>query len=100
MTSIHIGELMYAGILISTLGAIMDVAMSISSTLNEIYYHNPYLSVKELFHSGQNVGKDMMGTMSNTLILAFTGSSINTLIFIYAYNYPLITNYEYVFNWY
>ena len=64
--------------------------MSISSTLNEIYYHNPYLSVKELFHSGQNVGKDMMGTMSNTLILAFTGSSINTLIFIYAYDYPLL----------
>lgn len=90
MTSIHIGELMYAGILISTLGAIMDVAMSISSTLNEIYYHNPYLSVKELFRSGQNVGKDMMGTMSNTLILAFTGSSINTLIFIYAYDYPLL----------
>ena len=34
-----------------------------------------------------NVGRDMMGTMSNTLILAFTGGSINTLVFIYAYNY-------------
>lgn len=34
-----------------------------------------------------NIGKDMMGTMSNTLILAFTGGSVITLVFIYAYNY-------------
>lgn len=36
------------------------------------------------------VGKDMMGTMSNTLILAFAGGSINTLVFIYAYNYEYL----------
>lgn len=90
MTNINIGELMYAGILISSLGAIMDVAMSISSTINEIFYRNPELSSKELFKSGINVGKDMMGTMSNTLILAFTGGSLNTLVFMYAYNYPAI----------
>lgn len=90
MTNINIGELMYAGILISSLGAIMDVAMSVSSTINEIFYRNPELSSKELFKSGINVGKDMMGTMSNTLILAFTGGSLNTLVFMYAYNYPAI----------
>lgn len=90
MTNIQIGELMYAGILISSLGAIMDVAMSVSSTINEIYYHNPDLSIKALFKSGIHVGKDMMGTMSNTLILAFTGGSINTLVFMYAYAYPIV----------
>lgn len=90
MTNINIGELMYAGILISSLGAIMDVAMSVSSTINEIFYRNPELSSKELFKSGINVGKDMIGTMSNTLILAFTGGSLNTLVFMYAYNYPAI----------
>ena len=72
MTSVKIGELLYAGILISTLGAVMDVAMSVASTINEIHYRNPDLSRKELFTSGIRVGKDMMGTMSNTLILAFT----------------------------
>lgn len=87
MTNIHIGELLYAGILISALGAVMDVAMSVASTINEIHFRNPDLSRKELFVSGIRVGKDMMGTMSNTLILAFTGSSINTLVFMYAYNY-------------
>ena len=94
MTEIRIGELLYAGILISTLGAVMDVAMSVSSTISEIHYRNPTLSRKELFTSGIRVGKDMMGTMSNTLILAFTGSSVNTLVFMYAYGYSArqITN--------
>ena len=59
--------------------------MSIASTINEIYIHNNKIGKKELFKSGINVGRDMMGTMSNTLILAFTGGSINTLILNYAY---------------
>ena len=87
MTDVRIGELLYAGILISALGAVMDVAMSVASTISEIHYRNPELSRKELFTSGIRVGKDMMGTMSNTLILAFTGSSINTLVFMYVYGY-------------
>ena len=87
MTDVRIGELLYAGILISALGAVMDVAMSVASTISEIHYRHPELSRKELFTSGIRVGKDMMGTMSNTLILAFTGSSINTLVFMYVYGY-------------
>lgn len=88
MTDIRIGELLFAGILIAALGAVMDVGMSIASTLSELKEKNSEMTVKELFYSGMNVGRDMMGTMSNTLILAFTGGSINTLVFIYAYNYP------------
>lgn len=87
MTDIRIGELLFAGILIASLGAVMDVGMSIASTLNELKEKKEELTVKELFRSGMNVGRDMMGTMSNTLILAFTGGSINTLVLIYAYNY-------------
>ncbi len=87
MTDIKVGELMFAGILISALGAVMDVAMSVASTINEIHDKNPKLDTKELFKSGINVGKDMMGTMSNTLILAFAGGSINTFVYIYSYNY-------------
>lgn len=87
MTDIKIGELLYAGILISALGAIMDVSMSVSSSVQEIALRAPELDTKELFLSGVRVGRDMMGTMSNTLILAFTGTSINTLVFLYAYGY-------------
>lgn len=85
-TKLQIGGILFAGILIASLGAVMDVSMSIASTLNEIYSHNNDMSIKELFKSGINVGRDMMGTMSNTLILAFTGGSINTLILNYAYD--------------
>lgn len=85
-SELQIGGLLFAGILISSLGAVMDVSMSVASTINEIHDKNPDLSRYELFKSGINVGRDMMGTMSNTLILAFTGGSINTLIWFYAYD--------------
>lgn len=96
MTEIKIGELLFAGILIAALGAVMDVGMSIASTLNELKENSPEMKPKELFRSGMSVGRDMMGTMTNTLILAFTGGSINTLIFIYAYNYE----YQQIINMY
>lgn len=96
VTNIEVGELMFAGILIAALGAVMDVAMSVASTVSEIHDKNTDLSRRELFASGLNVGKDMMGTMSNTLILAFTGGSINTLVYIYSYRY----NYYQVLNMY
>lgn len=87
MTDIRIGELLYAGILISALGAIMDVGMSVSSAVHEVSARAPELTWKELYLSGIHVGRDMISTMSNTLVLAFTGSSLNTLVFIYAYEY-------------
>lgn len=83
---LQIGGLLFAGIIISALGAVMDVGMSISSTINEIYEKKPDATVKELFLSGIHVGRDMMGTMSNTLILAFVGGSITTLMLNYAYD--------------
>ena len=66
---LQVGDLLYSGILIASLGAVMDVAMSISSTIQEIHDRNPEISKKELFKSGIHVGKDMMGTMSNTCLL-------------------------------
>ncbi|MTI46843.1 MAG: YibE/F family protein [Firmicutes bacterium] len=80
--------LMFAGILIASLGAVMDVAMSIASSIFEVHNNNPKLSSKELFTSGMNVGRDVMGTMSNTLILAFAGGSLNVMILIVAYQMP------------
>ena len=96
MTEIRIGELLFAGMLIAALGAVMDVGMSIASTLNELKEINPHMTAGQLFRSGMNVGRDMMGTMTNTLILAFTGGSINTLVFIYAYHYQ----YQQIINMY
>ena len=76
--------LLVAGIIISALGAVMDVAMSISSALVEVHAANPSLTVRDLFRSGMNIGRDMVGTMTNTLILAFLGSSFTVIIYLYS----------------
>ena len=85
-SSMQVQWLLIAGILISSLGAVMDVSISIASSVQEIYSLTPKLSEKELFISGMNVGRDMMGTMANTLILAFAGTSLSMFIIIYSYN--------------
>lgn len=85
-----ISGLLVCGVLIASLGAVMDVAISIASSVNELYTLNPELSVRKLFSSGMNIGRDAMGTMANTLILAFVGSSLNMLILTKAYGIPLI----------
>ncbi|HAK42679.1 MAG TPA: YibE/F family protein, partial [Clostridium sp.] len=70
-TNLKINGILFAGILVSALGAVMDVAMSISSSIFEISSIDKAMSIKSLFKSGMNIGRDIIGTMSNTLILAF-----------------------------
>ena len=80
--SIQIKDLLVGGILIAALGAVNDVAMSISSALNELITVNPDLSRRKLLRSGMNIGRDMVGTMTNTLILALVGSSLVLMIYL------------------
>ncbi len=65
-----------ASMIISALGALMDTAVSIASTVNEIYETDKTLTIKQLFKSGMNVGRDIIGTMSNTLILVYLGGAL------------------------
>lgn len=85
---IKVGGLLFAGILISALGAEMDVAMSISSSMQEVCRQNPGISRWELFCAGMRVGRDMMGTDSNTLLLAFVGTEVSQLVLNFAYDLP------------
>lgn len=85
-TGLSIKDILFAGILISSLGAIMDVGMSIVSALSELFHHQPNLNQKQIFDSGIEIGKDMIGTMTNTLILAFTGSTFVSLLVLFSYN--------------
>ena len=78
--------LLFAGIMIGALGACMDVAMEITSSLIEIKNHQPNVTEKELIKSGFNIGKDIMGTMVNTLILAYTGGSLSTILIFTGFN--------------
>ena len=74
--------------LIAALGAVMDTSMNIASAIWELHERSPKLNARELFKSGMNIGRDAMGTMANTLILAFAGSSLNTLILVQVYDIP------------
>lgn len=88
-TLINIRGLFVSGIIISALGAVMDVAMSISSSINELKAVNPAMRFSALFKSGMRIGRDAVGTMTNTLILAFTGGALVNLLLIKYYNWDV-----------
>lgn len=86
-TGLSIRHMLLAAVLISALGAVMDVAVSLGASLEELLTVNPNLTRKNLVKSGFNIGKDMIGTMSNTLIMAFAGGALDTLLVLLAYGY-------------
>ena len=83
-STIGITGLVTAGVIVSALGAVMDVAMSISSAVQELTRVNPELTARDLMRSGMNIGRDMVGTMTNTLILAILGSGMTLILYIYS----------------
>ena len=87
---LDIHGLLVCGVLIASLGAVMDVALSLASAMWEIHLINPDMKPRQLVQSGMQVGKDAMGTMANTLILAFAGASLNLLILIQTYDIPFL----------
>lgn len=86
---IGIKGLIVCGVIISALGAVMDVAMSISSSMQEIASVGKDLTRRSLLTSGMNVGRDMVGTMTNTLILAIMGSSLTLIVYIASLGLPV-----------
>lgn len=84
MFSLHIGvdfvKIAVSVIIMSTIGAITDAAIAISSPMREIHYHNPDISRQDLFKSGLSIGRDILGTSTNTLFFAFFGSYLALLI--------------------
>ncbi|CDX03177.1 YibE/F protein [Desulfitobacterium hafniense] len=89
-TPIDLKAIIFAAILIGALGAIMDVSMSIASSLWEVKEKSGLSSFNTLFRSGMNIGRDVMGTMANTLILAYIGSSLSIVLLLSAYSTSLI----------
>lgn len=83
--NINMQGLLLAGIIIGALGATMDVAISIASSIEEIRKANPELPVSSLMKAGMNVGRDIMGTMTNTLILAYVGGALPLIMLFMAY---------------
>ncbi|MCD8145644.1 MAG: YibE/F family protein [Oscillospiraceae bacterium] len=86
-TGLELKPLLAVCVLITALGAVMDVAVSVSSALYEIVSLNPDITRRALIASGMNIGRDMIGTMTNTLILAYTGTALPTMLLLLGYGY-------------
>ncbi len=69
-----------AGIILGAVGAMMDVSMSISSSVHEVKQVNPNITVQQAIRAGLNVGRDIMGTMADTLIFAYLGAHMMTML--------------------
>ena len=82
---INVRGLLFAGIIIGSLGAVTDVGMSVASAVSEIRAADPRISAYRLVRAGMNVGRDIMGTMSNTLVLAYAGGALPLLLLLVGY---------------
>lgn len=96
--NLNLTRIFTASIFIGSSGAMMDLAVDITSAMHEITQKKPDISTKELIVSGMNIGKAAMGTISTTLLLAYTGSCIAMLMVFMAQGTPLVNilNYKYI----
>jgi len=94
--NLNMNGIMFAAVIIGSLGATMDVAVSIASSLEEVIKHAKNdISKKQIIKSGMRIGSDIMGTMINTLILAYVGSALPIIILLSLNSVKL----EYAISW-
>ena len=87
---LQIRWLLFVAIMISALGAVMDVAISMVSSYHELRELSPEQPERDRLLATVNIGRDVMGTMTNTLILAFAGSSLTTIMMVWGFRMPVI----------
>ncbi|MDR1160368.1 MAG: YibE/F family protein [Syntrophomonadaceae bacterium] len=86
-TNIKVGDFLFVGILISSLGAVLDVSVSVASSVSELSETDKSLGFNSLFRSGMRIGRDIIGATANTLIMAFVGAFFVTLIMFRIYHF-------------
>ena len=82
---INLKAIIFGSIIIGAMGAVMDVAMDIASALYELKHNAPDMTFAKLYKSGMAIGRDIMGTMANTLILAYIGSSLASTLLLFTH---------------
>jgi len=87
----NFSEIVICGVLIGLIGAIIDVSISISSSMYEIHKSNPAAPKKNLFISGMNIGRDILGTMTNTILFAYIGGFMTLIIYFNKLNYTFLS---------
>jgi len=82
-------QIFFIELIIGTLGGIMDIAISISSAIKELYDKNPNIERKAIIKSSREIGQDIMGTMANTLVFAYLSGSIPTILLLLRNGMPI-----------
>jgi len=95
---LQITQIFIAGIFMAASGAVMDISMDVASTIEEVAYHKPDISRAKLILSGLRVGRSVIGTMTTTLLLAYSSSYMGLLMVFMAQGTPIlqILNLNYV----
>ena len=78
--TLDLQDLFTGAVILASSGAVMDLAMDIASGVEEVVIHNPNLSKKQLTASGLRIGRSVVGTMTTTLLLAYSGGYITLLM--------------------
>ena len=78
--SLDLSDIFVGAIILASSGAVMDLAMDIATGMGEVYRHNPTLSFGQLFSSGLSIGRAVVGTMTTTLLLAYSGGYLTMLM--------------------
>lgn len=90
-TNIKVGDFLFVSVILSSLGAVFDVSVSVASSIAELSETKPSSTVKSLYQSGVRIGRDIIGATANTLIMALTGTSLISIIMFRFYHFD--TNY-------
>jgi len=96
--NLNLTQIFMASIFIGSSGAVMDLAVDITSAVNEVIQKKPDIGWREAMQSGMAVGRAAMGTMTTTLLLAYSGGCVALLMVFMAQGTPIdnILNYKYV----
>ncbi|AJR06462.1 YibE/F family protein [Photobacterium gaetbulicola] len=87
---VQVRWLLFVAIMISALGAVMDVAISMASSYHELREMSPEQSEKDRLLATIRIGRDILGTMTNTLVLAFVGSALTTIMMVWGFQMPVM----------
>lgn len=87
---LDLSSIFLAGVFVAASGAVMDIAMDISASMREVYEKYPHIQLKELIFSGFNVGRAVVGTMTTTLLFAYSGGYTTMLMVFLAQGTPLV----------
>lgn len=89
--NINMQKVATAVILLSTLGAVLDMALTVTTSVHEVRMHMPDLTGSELMKSGIQIGKEVIGTTVNTLLFAYLGESLLLFVYLKMHDYTIET---------